>query len=397
MPKFITHNTPLLCLGMFFLGNGCTGAGTEDAAGIPEQPNILLYVVDSLRADRPGRGLTPTLDRFAETSQVFTQSRAHAAWTRPSVATLFTGLWPHQHGALVPGVALDDEFDTLAERLQAAGYHTGAFVTNGIIPADMGFDQGFDTYEMLEGSTGNYASSHILNAAATTWLAQAQPPFFLYLHSNDPHFPYVDNPDEVGGMDWLLSLWGGDLSDAEQYEAALLDAYDREVSRNDRTFGDLLDALDETGMAEETVVVFTADHGEEFYDHEGWAHGQTLYGELLDVPLMIRIPWRRAKAQRVGRHIDVMPTLLASAQVSSPVPLPGVDLCREVAPDVSFGHLQLEGLELLSVEQGDLKMIQDLSTGTTLTYDRAVDPGEQNPITSPQPALEALIEMHLAP
>ena len=316
--------------------------------------------------------------------------------TRPSVATLFTGLWPHQHGALVPGVVLDDELDTLAERLQAAGYHTGALVTNGIIPADMGFDQGFDTYEMLEESAGGYASSHSLNDAATAWLQQARAPFFLYLHSNDPHFPYVDNPDEVGGMNWLLALWEGEIADAAQHRAALSDAYDREVSRNDRTFGELLDAIDEAELAEETLVVFTADHGEEFYDHEGWAHGQTLFGELIDVPLMIRIPWRAGEVRRDGRHIDVMPTLLSSAQLSPPARLPGVDLCHEEAPDVSFGHLQLEEQVLVSVEQGDLKMIQDRSAGTARTYDRATDPGEQDAITEPQPALEALIEAHLA-
>ncbi len=181
-------------------GSPCEPRLANDPARRPGlRPNIVVYLIDALRADRVGcygydRGTTPRIDEFASTALVFTDAQAQTSWTRPAVASIFTGLLPQQHRAIDKGDVLPDQATTLAELLSAAGYQTAAVISNGNVARAFGFAQGFDYFKRLEQVTvgREVVRSGDLNPAVFSWLDRERDstPFFLYVHTVDPHLPY---------------------------------------------------------------------------------------------------------------------------------------------------------------------------------------------------------------
>lgn len=303
-----------------------TVRASEPAAARP--PNVILLIVDDLRADRLGayggpRGLSPRFDALARESSVFENAFAQAGWTLPSVSSIMTGLYPTVHGAfralpgdwpvrlgrgrlrLQPGNSLPPTRLTLAEALRRRGYRTEAVVSCPFGDPVFGFGAGFDRYD----HSGGYFPD--VNAAVARRLADLRdgPPFFLYVHVIDAHVGAGEGEETA------------DLSPERRREE--LARYDVQVSSADAGLGVLLESLRAGGLLDRSVLIVTADHGEEFGEHGRGGHGSSPYDTALRVPLFLRRPGGTA-ARRVAapvESIDLFPTVLDLAGLP---PEPGV-------------------------------------------------------------------------
>jgi arylsulfatase A-like enzyme len=290
-----------------------------------------------------------------------------------------------------------------------------------------GFDRGWDDYRYLhvrKGRSIRHFQSPEVHREAVDWLEGRDPerPFLLVVHTIDPHDPYYPAPSfrrrlapevdvELGSMERLreLKTIAGDAAVRRAGELSAL--YDAEIAQNDASFGALLGELERRGLAEETAVLLTSDHGEEFYEHGGWKHGFTLFEEQLRVPFVLRLPGRRlAGTVRSGaaEQVDVVPTLLELAGVERPRGLPGRSLLAEAAgaavePRPSFAWLERPGSSLASVTFQQWKLIEQrgewLPPGGQLPfllYGLAGDPRERTDLALRAALRRSWLEGHLA-
>jgi choline-sulfatase len=370
------------------------------------RPNIIIYLVDTLRTDRLGcygasKPTSPAVDAFAEGATLFENAVAQASWTRPSVTSILTGFDPLFHGVKTTDDRLSDEAWTLPELLKTAGYRTAAFSTNPHISAETGLAQGFDDFQLFPEKTRSKA----VNDRVVRWLddhrgsSPGNPensPFFLYIHTLDPHAPY-DPPFEMlqrfapgvpplaGTLEEVRRVYGA-RGEARAHSIAQLSAlYDAEVAANDRSFGELLEALRARKLEDSALVIFVADHGEELDEHGELGHGNNLYAESLHVPLIIKWPGqsRGERVKTLAQHLDLLPTLLHAAGLQPLDLMPGEDLFAVAGAPFrnrrAFSHLSYEGRDGVSLTQGDWKLIFPLSfklgRGPEL-YRRSTDPAE---------------------
>ena len=382
--------------------------------------NVIVYVVDTLRRDHLGvygyrRPVSPELDRFAADATTFENAVGQSSWTRASMASVFTGLWPMSHATNGRKDVLAPEAETLAELLQRQGYLTMAIVLNHNVFPVFGFAQGFENYTKMTRGGAAKATDTFLG-----WLDRRadERPFFAWLHPVDPHDPYVPPPefrelfDDLDGEPLELKRppTREDTTDWSPQRMArvvrhLTNLYDAEIAANDRSFGRLLSGLEERGLLEETMIVFVSDHGEEFQEHGGWTHGHNLNSETLDIPLVIRFP-DRGRGERVDdvvQHIDILPTILDYLGIAVPGHVEGRSLLPLVgSPDdadrrqvPAFSFVDLEGRPHLAVVDGDWKLIERLEgPGEVLTrlFDRSEDPGETRNLALERPVLARYLE-----
>lgn len=360
-----------------------------------EKPHIVVYMIDTLRADHLGaygygRDTSPHIDRFAEQGVLFENSQAQTSWTRASVASVLTGLWSQLHGALDDPDVLADELVTLPERLQEAGYLTAGFVANGNAANNFGFDQGFEHFEYLNKPSPDeeLARGHHVNDAVYSFLDAHRDdprPLFLWIHTIDPHAPYMapepfhskfsDRPRNLddGSIERLIALHNGTEAVSEEEIAHLIDLYDAEIAANDAAFGDLLAQLRARGLYEKSAVAVLSDHGEEFFEHGGFQHGKTLHSDQLDTPLILRVPGLPGGLRRseTAEHVDLAPTLLELAGAEPLETTQGRSLVPLLtAGDVpwdnrSVAYLQLRGIRSASFldEAGEFKTIVEQHDG----------------------------------
>jgi len=403
--------------------DGAHGNRTAARGDGATRPNILLYVIDTLRADHLGcfgyaLPTSPHIDALAADGILWTNVVAQASWTTPATASILTGLDPLAHQATRVGLRINPAVQTLAERLAAAGYRTGAFVTNLNVAGHLGFERGFQDFTYLPEELTRptlHVLSDELNRAVVPWLEQRDPrPFFLYVHASDPHAPYTP-PVELAEQlahgaalpfpvieDGVRRFRGEPKPSARDDLAGLVALYDGEVRFTDESFGQLLAELDRLGLSGGTVVVLAADHGEEFYDHGGFEHGHTLYDELLHVPLVLRLPSHRGGGQRSSRlvrQIDIAPTLLDLAGVGGADSLPGESLVEGGAepvvapgnPDAPIEVLSQSSLgpELAAITSDSWKVIEVTSHGSDdfRVYDRDKDRRETTDLAGAHPVL----------
>ena len=314
----------------------------------PPQPNLVILVsIDTLRADHLGcygydRPTSPAIDAFSEGATVFTQAVAQAPSTLTSHASMLTSLYPEHHGAffarstaLAPGIA------TLAGELADSGFATAAFTGGGQLAPEFGLTRGFDLYDGLP--KGPRFADTV--KSALQWLDETDPErAFLFLHTYETHHPYTPSSEllklfspayegrlgEEISKEMLDSINRGerqiDAADLEHIVAA----YDAEILSVDSAFEALLRGLEERGLLDDVLLVFTSDHGEEFAEHGvvGW-HSHTLFDELLLVPLVIRFPRGWGGGSQVPyqvRSIDIAPTILAAMGKDRPGSFEGVSL-----------------------------------------------------------------------
>ena len=283
----------------------------------PGEPNVVLVVMDTLRADRLSaygypRPTSPVLEELARRGVLHEEAHSTASWTWPATASVLTGLMPEEHGVidetssfLVEGVT------TLAELLQERGVTTAAWSANPIVSPSRNFDQGFERFET---SPEDFRKTGEFFAEVRGWLGErGDRRFFLYLHLAEPHGPLV--PLEEGVqlfapgvpraawrrvedrrrrlsertlLDDSAMAIDGLISDEERAWAS--DLYDASVWSGDRWLGELLATLAELGLEDETLVAFTSDHGEELFERGSFGHGQSLHRELVRVPLVLAGP-----------------------------------------------------------------------------------------------------------
>ena len=390
----------------------------RDAAATGELPkaapvkNAIIVLVDTLRADklepyRPAtRVQTPGLRTFVKGAAVMQNARSQENWTKPSVATLLSSLLPWQHGAVTGDARVPASVELLPELLKARGFYTGGFIANGYVSDKFGFKQGFDTYRnyIREGrrSTAQYVAADVLE-----WLDQRpkDKPFFLYVHTIDPHVPYkppqsflsmYDADAYAGPVDFratnelLEKIKLGSLHINERDKTHLRALYDAEITYHDVHFAALMQGLEQRGLVQDTAVVITADHGEEFWDHGSVGHGHSVYDELLHVPLIMRIPGLTQHKQQVPDAVglvDVMPTVLDALGQEIPPYLVGHSFMPELrgqgqsAPRAAVSGF-MRGWRTAAV--GNLKLVHRTLDHVWL-YDIAADPGETRDLAAERP------------
>ncbi len=366
-------------------------AGLGALLGGPDKPrNVLLIVVDTLRADHLGlygyeRDTSPRIDKQLGGGAVFERAYSSAPWTAPAVSSLLTSLPVRDHGLVDWDQPLAEEHLTLTELLEEQGYQTVAVVSHSVLRPGTGFEQGFGVYDFSAGQLGSpqetVSSRHVTKKALEA-LDGAEEPFFLMLHYFDPHNTYMPH-------------------EAYDFGTRKMDLYDGEIAFTDHAIGRVLRRLEHLDLADDTLVVLIADHGEEFRDHGGSRHSNTLYEELVHVPLIIRGPGIEAqRVTQVVRNIDVAPTILSLLGLEVPAAFQG-----QVIPLQAGLFRPPEGLlaffetrrfaNLRGLVQGDLKLIHDAVSGQGRVYDLATDPGEKAPLpVEDYPELTALLAEH---
>jgi arylsulfatase A-like enzyme len=337
-------------------------------AGAPGSPNVLVIVVDTLRADHLStygyaRPTSPNLSRIAAQGVLFENAMAPSSWTLPSHASMLTGLYPHQHGATYMGSSLVPHFLTLGEAFQRLGYRTAGFsASTYFFSRRTGLGRGFIHFEDdFESPASAFPQTyygerleqllyrlHIakdrigrrnarqINQHALRWIESNQRhPFFVFLNYYDVHDPYlppepylhrftrVAHPSAPISMawDWFAAL-------TPQQRKAEMDAYDGAIQYVDTELGDLFQQLHQRGLDENTLVVITSDHGEEFNEHGFMDHLNALYRELIHVPLVFWEPGTVPPGLLIATPVSTvsLPSTLLSLAYNGPSALPGISL-----------------------------------------------------------------------
>ncbi len=412
---------------------GRTSPRSSDAS----RPSVILISVDTLRADfvgyAGGPARTPNIDALAAESYVFENAYSVAPWTRPSFASFFSSRYPSEMGvARVRGAGGEgrpaiptqwsEEPLTLAEAMAAAGYATAACVTNMNLTSEANADQGFHFFihcsasersaDAVASPMGALSASlfpclseqfgwrDLERASVVTSQTQdllqriPERPMMLWVHYQDPHDPYdaPEAPDDeswgIGEFDTYAILGGRALRSTDE-RAAWVRAYTREIEYFDGWLGELIATLKREGLWDSSLVVFWSDHGEEFWEHDLWQHGQSLYNELLHVPLLIRRPHteQQSVVPEPVSLMDVMPTVLSECGIAPPPDIRG----RLLGPIIGQRHVQMPAFRVFieacgygSIQKALMterhKLIYNLYSDDFTLYDLQEDPGEQHNI-----------------
>jgi hypothetical protein len=326
----------------------------------------VLITVEALRADVVGAlsgesRLTPNLDALAAESQWSEPSISASSWTLPSMASIHTGLQPWRHGNWHgERPKLSSDVDTLAERLKQAGYRTRAFRSNEWLTGALGYDQGFDVFDDLYG-TGGRAESALRRLGGG--------PEFLWIHVLPPHAPYLRHkslfdrldavprglPEQVDTPE-LETYFDPGVPLPDDLRAKFWALYQLHVAHADRSIEKLLDALRQSGHWDETLLIVTADHGEEFGEAGQIAHGGNLDRVLIEVPLLIKLP------RRLGRELTPRPWMGNLRVFATILDVVGAEIPAEVEPSLFQDDLRpalselylIDGLNTLSlVDDGE--------------------------------------------
>ena len=408
---------------LLLLLNGCSEGRGWLASG-PDPPrfkNLVVIVVDALRRDHlPAygyeRATAPFVSELAE-SGIRLDGVSASSWTRPSVATLLTGLHPQRHGTNTRADKLPDDVPYLPEILGWQGFHSAGYTSNNIIGEIFGFARGYATYWSVWPSGfdrqpfTNPMSPLKPHASLATQSAlqlsrSLEPPFFLYVHYLDPHDPYTpkrpwSGEAEAGGPYYQPEDWEGH-GRKERTEAQLqrmIDQYDGTILETDREIRRLVEGLEEQGLLKETLLVVTADHGEEFLEHGALTHGKSLFEEVLQVPFIL---WSESglesrKLATRFHHVDFLPTMFAALGVPIPDGFDGVDRWAAITtgdgPQASsFLHmLDLDTHAALAIVAPPHKLIHRLRQPRNLMFDLDEDPTEQVNRAADPNAGEALL------
>ncbi len=397
--------------------------------GKETRPNLLIIGVDTLRPDHLGcygyeRSTSPNIDRLAHEGGLFENTVSQCPWTLPSFATVFTSLYPTQHGAGSLQTKMRSNFPTLASILSEAGYTTGAVISSPVLDSSTGVARGFKDYVLKQDATTRTADE--VTRLALEWLDGLDGgPFFLFLHYWDPHHPYgppapydtIFDPSYSGGLGNIVNLKTLGFTAADQVGATLsqetgmmsgrdvehaLALYDGEIAFTDRWIGRLLDGLEDRDLRNNTLVVLHSDHGEEFFEHGGVGHGHTLYDEVIRVPLIVVFPKvvpANTRIAGLARLLDVAPTVLDLLGLTSDAAFEGTSLASRLRgaaetaphkkalfpPHVAYSEGVRQGLEKKAVTAYPWKLIYELSSTDEMLFDLGRDPGETTNLTAERP------------
>jgi arylsulfatase A-like enzyme len=455
----------LLCTGVACSrGDAPTPSGSDSATSAavdaPRPRIIVLVSIDTLRADHLGvygheRFTSPVLDGLAAQGALFLDASAPAPWTLPSHVSMLTGLHPGMHGVRTQRTRVPDDLPTLAAWLEEAGWQTAAVVNSTWLNRDtLGVTRDFTHYEAVQAISDKRSPTTWVTDRTIEWIRElADRPLFVFAHYYDVHADYASMPDyerlfvtpydgPADGTLWQLQIakledeyvemchrdfnpekcnfgskdvprWVDSSVERLRFDAAdirhLEELYDAGVRQMDAELGRFLRLLDDTGRAEETLLLVTSDHGEEFYDHGRVEHFLTQYQELLHVPLIVRGPGVPAgvRIETPVSLVDVAPTILAAAGIEAPPGLEGMDLAPlwRGEPDAPFVDRYLYGEApgglvwqdiaagvapvYRSVRKGRYKLVHEANHDTVALYDLASDPAEQHDVAVEHPEVVA--------
>ncbi|MCB9725491.1 MAG: sulfatase [Spirochaetaceae bacterium] len=378
--------------------------------------NVLFILVDTLRADRLGvygydRATSPTLDYVARTGIRFTHHLAQSSWTKCSMASLWTGVYPPRTGVTRFDDAIPEEATMPAERLAEAGFRTAAIWRNGWVAPNFGFAQGFEVYERpapgavplsvrrekphvdLHGSDRD-----VVNSAKEFLRAHGHERFFLYLHLMDVHQYVYDEPSAKFGSSYS-------------------DVYDNSILYTDTSLGDLLTFLAERDLLQRSIVVIASDHGEAFSERGIEGHAKHVYRETTETPWIMSLPFRVEDGVEIPtrtRNVDIWPTLLDLLGLA---PLENID-GRSVADEIlsllarredidpsedrpglsdpvaysfldrTWGQIRQPPKPAVAVVDGPLRYVYARSSDGRVTeqlFDRTTDPSEATDVLAEHP------------
>jgi len=356
-----------------------------------KETNVILISIDTLRADHLGcygyeRNTSPQIDNLASKGALFMNSFSTSPWTLPSHVSIMTSLYGIHHQVYYSGEKIAPSVLTLADLLRKNDFFTCAFTGGGFVSAQYGFAKGFDAYYEGRGGVFHMNSAELIYDSFSNWIDNNRGKrFFLFLHTYQPHNPYVcPHPHNTLFLDenaqWkhvnFLGYLGGKpgiyktLPEAERNNAVGL--YDGEISYLDENLiGPLVSKLKETGLYEKTMIIFTSDHGEEFFDHKAWDHGHSLYNESIRVPLIIKFPEDKFSGVKIPHTIslvDIMPTILEEMRIdSSDILIDGKSLLpmlkgrekehRTFLADIGANVLDSHIPQKISMSKGKYKLI----------------------------------------
>lgn len=330
------------------MSSGCsreTGA-SHSADELPRPTtNVVIFLIDTLRADKLGaygysKPTSPAIDALAAEGVVFERAQAPAPWTLPSVPSIQTSTFLCEHGVGIEGQKLSAHIPTMAERLKQIAYATGSFYANNFAGPLTNMHRGFDLCKSAEQHFTD--GTHI-----APWLDTiGKTPFYLYIHNLEPHNPHTAPPQLIslfgstapaqrGVLAKLLGRYRGllraawdakvpmnSIDNTAEQDAVLarlhtmladhLVLYDAVVRLSDYRVASVVETLKQRGIWDDTLFIVLSDHGEEFAEHGGYLHSQSVYGELTHVPLVIKFPKGRYAGTRVSRVVslvDVLPTV----------------------------------------------------------------------------------------
>jgi arylsulfatase A-like enzyme len=369
--------------------------------------NVVFLLIDTLRADRLSaygyeRPTSPTLEDIAASGVRFAHVEAQSSWTKCSMASLWTGLFPHRTGVVRFQHGLPDTARLPAELFKEAGYVTAGLFRNGWVGENFGFSQGFDLYlqpaprkepegfkRTALGTRRLSGTDEDLTLAAVEFVRQHRDrKFLLYAHYMDVHqYAYDDTAAALG------------------FGASLSDAYDSSIHWVDRNVDALLRELDELDLLKKTVVVIASDHGEAFREHGREGHATNLYREVVEVPLILMLPFRLTEplvVEPLVRNVDIWPTLLDLAGLP---PLPQTDgaslvplmeaAAQQQAPktpismayiDQTWGRIDEDPSPLIAIRDGGERILyREKQPDFLEIYDHASDPKEQRTLTQNPP------------
>lgn len=382
-------------------------------------PDAVVVVLDTLRTDRlPVYGFaaesTPTLSGLAARSHVFDNAWSTSSWTAPSTASIFTGLYPNQHGLEMGFLALKtvgrraksteltlnhipESIETIPVFFRGLGYRTFGIADNLNICEEEGFARGFDEFLNTDRAGGEanqveYAGAEEVNRVVSVWaddIADAERSF-VYLHYMDPHFPYhMRDP-------WFEVPAGNDRISRS------LAQYDSEIAFLDHHIGQAFETLE---VGPDTLVVVASDHGEEFGDHGSMAHGYKLYSELTRTCLLVHPPGGvegGARHERLASLVDILPTLRGLLGAPPSEQDEGLDLLaedEERSPRAVFSRrrraMDDEERILRSVVSEGFHYILQMPQNEEQLYDLAADPEERNNLVEEQPERAAQLRERL--
>lgn len=383
----------------------------------PTYENLVVLVVDTLRADHLGsygyeRDTAPHLAKLGREGLQL-DGYASSSWTKPSVATLLTGLDPQAHQAIERIDALPGTIPYLPSLLDNQGFATAAFVANLNVGRKFGFARGYDEFRQVRGSAKLDAVK--VNRRTLALAERLVPPYFLYVHDVDPHDPYEPNNPWPGtaatGPGFQpRQVVRRKLELTPELVTDLVDRYDAEILEVDAAIEQLVKQLDIQGMLDDTLILVTSDHGEEFGDHGRLMHGRSLYQEVIRVPFLL---WARGHQLSLPtetrfHHIDALPTLLEALGQEIPSELRGTSRWRELngleagaSPgEVQYFHLDLDGVGALAAIRDDEKLIHENRGPEVQSFDLGVDHDELSPdqglLTEAPPLLRDLFRHHNA-
>lgn len=383
-------------------------------------PNVILYLVDSLRADRLGcygnpANITPEIDRWAQNKIQFEACYTQAPWALPALTSLFTASYPYTHKAFFLGDRSD--LPTLAEMLRKKGYTTSSFSENIVTGQLSGLDRGFDLLDFNTVDTDRLQE----------WIKKNRfHPFFLYIHIQNPHLRYwppreflpegitTQEVKKINREYMKLTYYqsfSNNLDDLmntrnllqEKLGKALPDIrklYDGEVATADYRFGRLVRMLKKFNLEDETLIILTSNHGEEFAEHGELLHGRSLYNTALHVPLILHLPGPVRHGMSINEPVgllDILPTIIdilgqkrTSTQGTSLLPMilgsPGKQERKIFAVRNSFKMFSADrGKKNVSMIDERWKAIYNQDPDTMELYDNIADPEERHNLASDYP------------